>query len=67
MESVEPMPGRPIKSLTEWFDELNLEDKLMLHKKMIKIDNKRAKKHHLEINEQMLSRITKSIGRTREN
>ena len=57
MESVEPMPGRPIKSLTEWFDELNLEDKLMLHKKMIKTDNKRVKKHYLEMNEQIVNQI----------
>ena len=50
-------PSRPLRNLTEWFDELHLEDKLMLHKKMIKIDNKRVKKHYLEMNEQIVNQI----------
>ena len=39
----EPMPGRPIRNLTEWFDELLLEDKLLINKYMAKVEKKRDK------------------------
>lgn len=49
----EPMPSRPIRNLTEWFDELPLEDKLLIHKYMTKRTNKKIKKMEKEMNESM--------------
>ena len=47
------IPSKPIKNLTEWFDELQLEDKLKIYKYITKITNRKIRKMEHEMNESM--------------
>ena len=47
----EYLPNKLIRNLTEWFDELHLEDKLVIHKYITKIINKRNKREADEMTE----------------